>query len=131
MKTFLTLILSFVLMVSFLGPVTVLAAEDGACLSGDFKHLVTCVSTTILNPLVGLLIGVALLVLLWGIVKYISSGDDATKRKEGGALMAYGVFGLFVMVSVWGLVNFVSVSFFGEGGPASTPPVPQINLGGE
>ncbi|MEX0910307.1 MAG: hypothetical protein WDZ73_00950 [Candidatus Paceibacterota bacterium] len=131
MTNIFSFILSLTLLVLVAGPVPVLAAEGDGCLSGDFKHLVTCVSSNILNPLAALLIGVALLVFLWGVVKYVASGADATKRKEGGALMAYGIFGLFVMVSVWGLVNFVSVSFFGSSGPAGAPPVPQINLGGE
>lgn len=96
------------------------------CLTGNFQQLISCVTSTILNPLVGLLIGVALVVFLWGIVKYISSGADSTKRKEGAALVFYGVIGLFVMISVWGLVSFLTNTFFGTSGPAANPPIPTI-----
>ncbi len=96
------------------------------CATGNFQQLISCVTSTILNPMVGLLIGVALVVFLWGIVKYISSGADSTKRKEGAALVFYGVIGLFVMISVWGLVSFLSTTFFGTSGPAANPPIPTI-----
>lgn len=96
------------------------------CATGNFQQLISCVTSTILNPLVGLLIGVALVVFLWGIVKYISSGADSTKRKEGAALVFYGVIGLFVMISVWGLVSFLTNTFFGTSGPAANPPIPTI-----
>ena len=96
------------------------------CATGNFQQLISCVTSTILNPLVGLLIGVALVVFLWGIVKYISSGADSTKRKEGAALVFYGVIGLFVMISVWGLVSFLTNTFFGSSGPAVNPPIPTI-----
>ncbi|MDQ5889727.1 MAG: hypothetical protein QG609_220 [Patescibacteria group bacterium] len=96
------------------------------CATGNFQQLISCVTSTILNPMVGLLIGVALVVFLWGIVKYISSGADSTKRKEGAALVFYGVIGLFVMISVWGLVSFLTNTFFGTSGPAANPPIPTI-----
>ena len=111
---------------------TTTTGEVNGCLTGNFQQLVGCVVSTILNPLVVLLIGVAVLVLVWGIVKYIGSGADATKRKEGGALVAYGIFGIFVMVSIWGFVNLLTNTFFGESGPAKTPPIPTItNIGSE
>ncbi len=96
------------------------------CLTGNFQQLVSCVVSTILNPLVVLLVGVAILVLTWGIVKYIGSGADATKRKEGGQLVAYGIFGIFIMLSIWGLVGLLTNTFFGESGPAKNPPIPTI-----
>lgn len=117
----------------------VLAAEDtqeeettdtsggvNGCATGNFQQLISCVTSTILNPLVVLLVGVAILVLTWGIVKYIGSGADAAKRKEGGELVAYGIFGIFIMLSIWGLVGLLTNTFFGDSGPAKNPPIPTI-----
>jgi hypothetical protein len=50
-----------------------------------------------------LLIGVALLVFVWGVVMFMVSNDDRA-RGEGKRRMVWGVIGLFVIVSVWGLV---------------------------
>ena len=66
----------------------------------------------ILNVVVPLLIAVAVVIFLFGVVKYITAGGDEEKRKESRNVMIYGIVGLFVMVAVWGLVN-VLISTFG------------------
>ncbi|OHA59893.1 MAG: hypothetical protein A2589_02530 [Candidatus Vogelbacteria bacterium RIFOXYD1_FULL_46_19] len=72
----------------------------------DFDDAISTI-TGWLNDLIPLLIGIAVIVFLWGVVKYVIAGSDSTKRKEGGALMAYGILAIFVMISVWGLVNIL------------------------
>lgn len=57
------------------------------------------------EPLVFLLIGLSVVVFLIGIVKYMTQYGDENKRKESVQMMTYGLIGLFVMVSVWGLVS--------------------------
>ena len=55
----------------------------------------------------GLLIAVALLVFLWGLMKFILRiGGAEGKVEEGKNLMKWGLISLFVMVSVWGIVGF-------------------------
>lgn len=49
---------------------------------------------------------------LYGVQKYILAGADETKLKEGRDMMIYGIIGIFVMVSVWGLVKLVTDTFF-------------------
>ncbi|GMQ95222.1 MAG: hypothetical protein BMS9Abin13_335 [Patescibacteria group bacterium] len=66
----------------------------------------------IIGALIPLLIGLGALYFIWGVSKYVLHGEDATKREEGRSMMIYGIIALFVMVSVWGLVN-VLVSTFG------------------
>ncbi|MEK7179348.1 MAG: hypothetical protein AAB727_03805, partial [Patescibacteria group bacterium] len=65
----------------------------------------------ILNALIPLIIGVALVGFLYGVAKFILAADDSSKREEGRQLMIWGVIGLFVMVSVWGIVNVVAQTF--------------------
>ncbi|OIO33277.1 MAG: hypothetical protein COZ49_04260 [Candidatus Yonathbacteria bacterium CG_4_10_14_3_um_filter_47_65] len=76
-----------------------------------FKDLVKLFISSILDPLVPLIIGLALVYFLWGVSKYILHGDDEKKREEGRQMMVYGIIGLFVMVSVWGLVNILVGTF--------------------
>ena len=56
-----------------------------------------------MNALVPVFITLGLLYFLWGVIQYIQSPDDREKARD---TMIGGILGLFVMVSVWGLVNF-------------------------
>ena len=78
----------------------------------------------ILNLTVQVLIAAAVVLFLFGVVKYIASGEDETKRKEAKSYIVYGIIGLFVMVSVWGLVGILTGTF----GVNIGPPVDIKNL---
>ncbi len=58
-----------------------------------------------------LLILAALVLFLYGIVKRFFWGKDVADRSEAGKFILWGVVALFVMVSVWGLVNVLRGSF--------------------
>ena len=73
-----------------------------------FADIVANIINLVLNPLVGLLIGLALVYFLWGVFLYVRAGDSTDKIKEGSQMMLYGIVALFVMVAVWGLVNVVA-----------------------
>lgn len=62
----------------------------------------------VVNALIPFLIGLAVLVFIWGVVKYVTSGGDEEKRKEGQSFMVWGIIGIFVMVAVWGFVAFIA-----------------------
>jgi len=65
----------------------------------------------IFRALVPVIFGLALVAFLWGVAKYILNAADATKRKEGNAMMLYGIIALFVMLSIWGLVALLGGTF--------------------
>lgn len=77
----------------------------------DFKGLLKKIRLDILDPLVGFLIAVGVIIFLIGVVKYIKSGDNEDERKKGREFMIYGIIGLFVMVSIWGLVALLIDTF--------------------
>lgn len=70
---------------------------------------------------VPLLIAAAVVVFLYGVLKFITSSGDAEKRKESQGVMIWGIIGIAVMVSVWGLVRILT----GTVNPENT--VPEIN----
>ena len=78
----------------------------------DFDSLVENIVAT-LNPIVVLLIGIAVATFFWGIIKYIAQGDKEKKRKEGSRMMLYGVIAIFVMISIWGFVSILQGVVFG------------------
>jgi len=80
-------------------------------------------ATNIGNLIVQLAISLAVIWIIVGVVKYliIGSGDD---RKAAGMNILYGVIGLFVILSIWGLVFLLTNTFqFGR----NTAPTEKIN----
>ena len=53
------------------------------------------------------LVALAVVVLVWGIFKFIIYAGDEAGRKEGRTVILWGVVGIFIMLSVWGLVNIL------------------------
>jgi Type IV secretion system pilin len=84
----------------------------------DFPGLVSTL-TTWLNSLVPLIFGVAMIVFLWGVVRYVIASDVKSKA-DGRTFIIYGVIGLGVMLSVWGLAFFVKNTFFASA-PTTVP----------
>lgn len=64
----------------------------------------------VLDFMVPLLIGLAVLLFLWGLLRYYSTDNQNTK-KEAINIIGYGVISIFVMVSIWGLVNLIVDTF--------------------
>ena len=74
------------------------------------------------NRLIPLLIACALVVFFYGLVKYIQGG----KLKGAKDIMIGGLLGLFVMVSVWGIIRIAQNTFgVGSAAPVGIPQVPQ------
>lgn len=51
---------------------------------------------------------IALVVFSWGIVKYLSAAGDATKIKDARQILWWGILGIFVLASIWGLTFFIA-----------------------
>jgi hypothetical protein len=92
---------------------------------GWINSLIQQVGTVITN-LIPLLIAIALLVFIWGVVKFISAADDSA-RDDGKKKMIWGIVGLFVIISVWGLVALLR-QLVGVGTGSSPTNLPTVNL---
>jgi uncharacterized membrane protein YidH (DUF202 family) len=71
-----------------------------------------------------LIISIAVLLFLWGLVRYMTNADDAEERAKARGLMVWGVIIIFVMVSLWGLVNFLAGLFSLTNTPIAPPGLP-------
>ncbi|MEK7227447.1 MAG: hypothetical protein AAB641_00970 [Patescibacteria group bacterium] len=65
----------------------------------------------ILNPIIGLAFAVALLVFFWGIFQFINSETTDAKRDEGKRKIFYGLLGMFIMISAFGLIRLILNTF--------------------
>lgn len=70
------------------------------------------------KTLVTLVFVFALVVLGWGIVKFIASAGNEEKLKKAKTILTWGVIGIVVLASVFGIIQFIQ-SYFGVGGPGS------------
>jgi len=78
----------------------------------------------ILGLMVPLMIGLAVVWFLWNLFQYfmVENADDKTKAMKS---MGYGLLAIFVMVSIWGIINFFgAASGIGSGGGAKLPTLP-------
>lgn len=75
------------------------------------ERLIHNFNNVILNPIIALLFGVALVVFLWGVFQYIAGGDSETARSTGAKHIMWGVIGLMVMISAFGILNIVLGTF--------------------
>lgn len=57
---------------------------------------------------VPLLVALAVLLFIWGLIKFIFAADSDEARQEGKKIMVWGVIALFVIVSVWGIVALLN-----------------------
>ena len=64
----------------------------------------------VLNLVFPILVAIAVFVVVWGIFKFVLNAGDEEARKTGRSLILWGVIGIFLMLSVWGLVNIVRSS---------------------
>ncbi|MEK7552959.1 MAG: pilin [Patescibacteria group bacterium] len=88
----------------------------------DFKDFLSTITDFVLRPIVGILLALSIVYFLIGVFKYIQSAGDEGKRKEGVTMMIYGIIGLFVFVSVWGLVSLLTGTFDFQNNTRIQPP---------
>ncbi len=82
------------------------------------------VIANLINLAIPVLIGAAVLVFMWGLFTYIMNVSDEEKRNEGKMMMIWGIIALFVMFSVFGLVNLLIGSFSLQNTGIPSPQVP-------
>lgn len=74
--------------------------------------LIKKINAQILNPIIGLLIAIAVVFFLYGVLEFIMGADNAEKKETGKRHMIWGIIGLFIMVAVFGIMNLLA-SFWG------------------
>lgn len=82
---------------------------------------------TVVTTLIPIVMGLAVLVFFWGLVKYIANADDEGAKESGKNLMIWGMVALFVMVALWGILGFVQTEL-GINGTITNPPPPAFQV---
>jgi uncharacterized membrane protein HdeD (DUF308 family) len=75
--------------------------------------------------LVALAFLIALFVFAWGIVRFIVAASDPDKIREARQFIFWGVIGMAVLASLFGLITFLQ-RYFGVSGREGTIPIPGV-----
>jgi len=66
----------------------------------------------LINLLIPILVGIAVIYFIWGIIKFMSAGGNEEKLREGKRHIVFGLLGLAIIMGVWGFVGIIC-QFFG------------------
>lgn len=69
--------------------------------------LMKSVNRVIINPLITLLFALAVVYFLYGLVQYLLNPDSEEIRKSSKSHMLWGIIGMFIMVSVFGIMSLI------------------------
>ena len=75
------------------------------------QTLVLKINNAIINPLIGLLIAMAFAWFVWGLVQFIWGAQSAEDREKGKRSMICGIFGMFIMIAVFGILALLLRTF--------------------
>lgn len=67
----------------------------------------------IINPAIVILVTLALVVFIWGIVQMMYGANSEEKRTQGKKHLIWGLVGLFIMLTVKGLIMVIQ-NFWGS-----------------
>lgn len=84
-------------------------------------ELIDAASGIVKSTLIPLAFALCLLYFFWGVAKYIREGAGSEEAaKEGKRIMVWGIVGLFIAFSVWGIISFIQSEL-------GIPPIEKVN----
>ena len=82
------------------------------------------VDDLIIQPTIYLILTAGLLLFIYGLVEFIWSAREGSDHKTGLNHMLYGIIGMFIMVSVYGIISLIINTI---GADPTNPDVSRIN----
>lgn len=65
------------------------------------------ISTVVVQPILALVFGIAFVIFIWGVFVYIRDSDDDKGRAEGQRSILWGLVGMVIMISAFGIINII------------------------
>lgn len=104
---------------SFLLPSLALA-QGGGTNQAQLVGILTIVKN-VLNLVIPIVVTLGVIYFIWAVIQYVTVKDEE-ERAKSRSHMIYGIIGLFVVVSIWGLIGFIgSTVGVGQGGSGIVP----------
>ena len=73
--------------------------------------LIANIELYIIDPLIGLLFALALIMFIWGLAQLILNAESEDGRTIGKRHMLWGIIGMFIMISVYAIINVLGNTF--------------------
>ena len=75
--------------------------------SESLDQFIGKVNKFIINPLILLLFGLALIYFLYGVFEFLSNLDNEEKKTTGKSHMIWGIVGITIMMGVFTIMNII------------------------
>ena len=73
-------------------------------------NAVLCKLSEIFRAVIPVLIALGVIYFVWGVITYVIADSEEAKKK-GRDTIIFGIIGLAVIISVWGLVYLITATF--------------------
>ena len=73
----------------------------------ETELFISNVEQYILNPIIGLMFVVAVVVFIYGVVEFILGAYNEDRKTAGKKHMIWGIIGMFIMVSAYGIIALI------------------------
>lgn len=67
----------------------------------------TKIATNIINPIIGLMFGLAFVAFLYGVLEFIQGGANEKTLETGKRHMIYGILGIVIMIGARGIIELI------------------------
>ena len=73
--------------------------------------LITKLGTYIIDPLLLVIFAAGFFMFMWGLFQFMLSSNNGEDTSTGKQHMIYGTIGMFIMVSVYGIISLLTSTF--------------------
>lgn len=88
-------------------------AAQGAVEDTTLTELANKFNIGVLGPLISVLFVLATVIFIWGVIQYvIAQSGDVKKIDDAKRVITWGIIGMFLMASAWGIIAALC-NFFG------------------
>jgi len=77
-------------------------------MSQETARIIANIKGYIIYPIIGFMFAVATVMFIYGIVEYMLGAENPEKRDKGKKHMIWGIVGVFVMLSAYGIMNVLA-----------------------
>jgi hypothetical protein len=120
-----------VMMIAAIFPIGIAYAQSSGSTGDD---LITKFGTYIVNPLLLVIFAAGFFMFMYGLLEYMIKAGSSEDTSEGKRHMIYGTLGMFIMVSVYGIISLLDSTFglnISNPSANTNANVPTINLTGQ
>ncbi len=96
---------------AFVAVIFLPAVVSADAITDVINPLIKKIDQYILNPILVLMFFLAALYFFWGVFKMVSNVDNPTELATGKQAMIWGVLGMVIMISAYGIVNLIIATF--------------------